>query len=197
MKRMLIGAVFLIGPIVIAASNKDVFFPSQAAIADTCTVAYKSPKSVEITKNTAFFVGDWGTTDSASIQTPLGSIKSICSSDAKSLKKMLIPKTLTTLIIARGKVTELSDARSWATVITLEKNGTEVARVFPDSSISGETSTWKVDCTGGCSWSGTNYYFFELNTPEILQALNGGAEIKVIVQKYGDIQTYSIPETIE
>jgi hypothetical protein len=102
------------------------------------------------------------------------------------------------IISVGGKLKELTDARDWAAVFIVEKDGVETSRLFPtsDSEIA-STQTWKVNCSGGCTWSGTNYYFYDFNQTEFAQAVTDGGQVKIVVQKYGEIQSFPFPDSLE
>jgi hypothetical protein len=197
MKRFVIVFGCLLVAVAFAAPS-DVLFPSKENVERVCTESHQTAKANDFRKNLAVLDGELGRPNYVAFQSPLGSLKSTCAFLGKQLKKLVIPNEVPGLVAVGGQVTELTEARDWAAVFTVEKDGVETARLFPnDTSEAGSIKTWKVNCTGGCKWTGSNYYYFDFGQEEFKQAVLDGGDVKIIVQKNGEIKTFSFPTVIE
>lgn len=197
MKRIWVLAVFALTTTALA-DLATMLYPPQAAIDRACDESHRAAKGFEFDKSLVFLEGGYLTADGTAFQTPLGTIKSICGADGRSLRKKRTPSELTAMVVLKGKLEELNDARSWAAVLTVEKLGVETARLFPDNdSVIASTSGWKADCSDGCKWVGSNYYYFNVTDPTFRAAVMDGGDLKIVVQRYGEIHSFPSPENLE
>jgi hypothetical protein len=156
-----------------------------------------SGQAVDFEQDFFELINDESGFDTVMFQTPLGSVKSSCASDAQSLRAKPQASSVTNLfalVVASGTVSELADARRWnAVIIAKNAKGKELARVMPGPlSQKGQMGNWDVSCENGCSWTGSNYYFFRLTNKAFKQAILGGASVFVVNQERGEIMTYPV-----
>jgi hypothetical protein len=201
MKTWILLPVIAVAASVLSVGNSQkvssILYPSNQQIQKACSQSFKEGQAFNFEQDFFELINDEFGSDTVMFQTPLGSVKSACASDAQSLRvKPQVNSTtsLYALVVASGTVAELADAYRWnAVIIAKNAKGKELARVMPEVfSEKGQMENWDVSCNDGCSWTGSNYYFFRLTNKTFKQAVLGGASVFVLNQERGEITTYPV-----
>lgn len=193
------GFVFSIIPLSLAQNSflaKDILYPSSTSVEDVCSEAHKNPANYNFDNHIANLNGVIGSTRSATLQTPLGSVASICKADGRSLKVKKIPSVYPLVIVLGGRLANVREAESWASALVVkDSSGIEIARLNHDEQygMPFRLSNW--NARSGV-WSGLNYYFFTLNNPSFKKAVEDGGNVFVLTQQDNLISEYPLPFTV-
>ncbi|TDE85322.1 hypothetical protein [Deinococcus sp. S9] len=191
-----------------AQTWRDLLFPSEQQVMQTCSVATRiesMPRTTEAQKTDydtqrsaarlGKFLNDYRSmtadpvaklqamVDSVRLQFPTGSAYVICGKAAGELKApptySQLPNIMLVYIGARAKERNIAEGYN-AVLAFYDAGENELTRLQPSRARKGDISDWRPSCTSGtCKWVGENTYYFT-PTPELNKVLDKVASMKLI-----------------